>query len=135
MDRIQLASPLVAPTPGPDTGAPVRRLVAAGILGRTGGRTIRTVRTEAGTIGTVTRAGQARTTQLVLAVARHLATHRPGDVMTETARLTVALGIAKTAPACRPLLRLLPFPTGGTRGEYALRLRRITWATPAGGAR
>ncbi|MET8401410.1 hypothetical protein [Streptomyces sp900116325] len=31
-----------------------RRLIAVGILGRTNGRTVKTVRTEAGTTGTVT---------------------------------------------------------------------------------
>ncbi|MFD0344030.1 hypothetical protein ACFVH0_36090 [Streptomyces sp. NPDC127117] len=43
----------------PRTSAPAsspsdRRLIAVGILGRTNGRTVRTVRTEAGTTGTVT---------------------------------------------------------------------------------
>lgn len=62
------------------------------------------------------------------AIAAHLTEHRPTALMTEAARMTVALRIARTASDARPLLRRLPFPTGGiTRGEYALRLRRTAW--------
>ncbi|MFC9429279.1 hypothetical protein [Streptomyces sp. NPDC056987] len=109
-DRIRAAATLAAPTP------PARHLVAAGILSRAGSRT-------------VTHARRDRTAQLALAVVRHLAVHRPADAMTEAARMTVALRIAGTAAAARPLLALLPWPTAGiTRGEYALRLRKTAWA-------
>ncbi|MGW1840679.1 hypothetical protein [Streptomyces sp. NPDC002067] len=61
-------------------------------------------------------------------VAAHLTARRPSDLMTEAARMTVALGVTGTAAGAQPLLRRLPFPTGGiTRGEYALRLRRSAW--------
>ncbi|MFE2941011.1 hypothetical protein ACFXKG_18400 [Streptomyces sp. NPDC059255] len=126
-DRIRGTVVLAAPTP---PTSPARRLVATGILGRAGARTVRTVRTEAGTTGTVTPARQDRTAHLALAVARHLAAHRPGAPMTEAARLTIALRIAGTGAAARPLLAVLPWPTAGiTRGEYALRLRKTAWAS------
>ncbi|MFI5755646.1 hypothetical protein [Streptomyces sp. NPDC051569] len=79
---------------------------------------------------TLRAASPVRTSALLRAVADHLAAHRPDATMTEAARLTVTLGIAGSAVAARPLLRILPFPTGSiTRGEYALRLRKAAWAT------
>lgn len=61
----------------------------------------------------------------ITAVAEHLSRHRPTDRMTEAARMTVALNaVGSNAAAVRPVLRALPFPTGGiTRGEYARRVR------------
>ncbi|MEW1719800.1 hypothetical protein [Streptomyces sp. NPDC093109] len=63
------------------------------------------------------------------AITAHFETYRPEAVMTEAARMTVALGITGSAAASRPILRILPWPTGRiTRGEYALRLRKAAWA-------
>ncbi|MFG2225364.1 hypothetical protein [Streptomyces sp. NPDC048644] len=68
--------------------------------------------------------------QQLHAVAQHLTIRRPADPMTDAARMTISLRVARTAPAARPLLRRLPFPAGGiTRGEYALRLHRAAWGT------
>lgn len=106
-----------------------RRLIAVGIIGRTAGRTVRTVRTPAGTTGAVITTGQLHVQRQLHSVARHLQTYRPADTMTEGARLTVALGITGSAPASRPVLAALPFPTRGvTRGEYALHVRKAAWA-------
>lgn len=69
-------------------------------------------------------------------IARHLTLHRPTDVMQEPARMILALHTAGSAPASRPLLRLMPQPTSGiTRGEYALHLYRIAGPDFPGGAR
>lgn len=66
----------------------------------------------------------------VAAVAEHFTRNRPTDRMTDAARITVALvAVDGAAPAVRPVLRVLPFPTGGiTRGEYALRARKVAWS-------
>ncbi|MEV6102644.1 hypothetical protein [Nocardia sp. NPDC051981] len=56
-------------------------------------------------------------------IASHFTTHRPADPMTEAARMTVALRTAGSAAAARPVLRVLPFPTGQiSRGEYGRRV-------------
>lgn len=49
--------------------------------------------------------------------------------MTDAARMTVALIAAGgRAQAVRPLLEVLPFPTGGiSRGEYSIRIRKTAW--------
>ncbi|MFJ8855120.1 hypothetical protein [Streptomyces sp. NPDC102437] len=60
-------------------------------------------------------------------VGTHLTTHRPADPMTEAARMTVVLRTAGSAAAARPVLRFLPFPSGGvTRGEYGQRVLKVT---------
>ncbi|MFF8716184.1 hypothetical protein ACF07T_32835 [Streptomyces sp. NPDC015184] len=75
--------------------------------------------------------GSARTTKHLSAVGTHLTTHRPADPMTEAARMTVTLRTVGSATAARPILRHLPFPSGGvTRGEYGQRV-----LAQAGGAR
>ncbi|MEK8141758.1 hypothetical protein NKH18_01305 [Streptomyces sp. M10(2022)] len=53
------------------------------------------------------------------AVAEHLTRTRPTDKMTDAARMTVALvTVDGAAQAVRPVLRVLPFPTGGiSRGS------------------
>lgn len=69
-----------------------------------------------------------RPSALVAAVAAHLSEARPDAVMTEAARMTLALRVAGTPAAARPLLAALPFPEMGiTRGEFALRLRKVVW--------
>lgn len=65
----------------------------------------------------------------LIRIADHLTEHHPTDVMTEAARMTLALHTAGSATASRPLLQLMPWPTNGiTRGEYALHLNRIAHA-------
>ncbi|MFE5662435.1 hypothetical protein ACFQ7W_00695 [Streptomyces niveus] len=123
MDQKYLSTP--APQSAP---LPHRRLIAAGIIGRAAGRTVRTVRTQAGTTGAVTTTGQLHIQRQLRSIAQHLQAHRPADTMTEGARLAVALGITGSAPASRPVLAVLPFPARGvTRGEYALHVRKAAW--------
>ncbi|TXS78673.1 hypothetical protein [Streptomyces sp. sk2.1] len=75
--------------------------------------------------------GSAHTTKHLSAVGTHFTTHRPADPMTDAARMTVALRTVGSAAAARPVLRALPFPSGGvTRGEYGQRI-----LAQAGGAR
>ncbi|MGW2260092.1 hypothetical protein ACWCXE_20080 [Streptomyces sp. NPDC001780] len=100
-----------------------RRLVAAGIIRRRADRALPVPATTEGTTAA------PRTAALLRQIAEHLSTHRPTAPMTDGARLTVAFGIAGSAPAASPLLRMLPWPEPGiTRGEYALRLRKTAWA-------
>lgn len=69
------------------------------------------------------------TRRQLLVIAEHLTGTRPTDVMTEAARMILALHTAGSAPASRPLLALMPWPTAGiTRGEYGLLLRRTEHA-------
>ncbi|MEV8057164.1 hypothetical protein AB0P37_11695 [Streptomyces antimycoticus] len=80
--------------------------------------------------GTATAGTRHPVAGLLTAVAEHLAVHRPEQPMTEAARMTCALGTARTATAARPLLRVLPFPAGAvTRGAYAARLQEIAEGT------
>ncbi|MBK3596293.1 hypothetical protein, partial [Streptomyces sp. MBT51] len=66
----------------------------------------------------------------VAAIAEYLTQQRPVDRMTAAARMAVALkAVGSDTAAVHNVLYVLPFPTGRiTRGEYALRLRKLAWA-------
>ncbi|MEE1774469.1 hypothetical protein PUR34_41440 [Streptomyces sp. JV185] len=73
----------------------------------------------------------SRLANQLVTVAAHFATHRPAAPMTEAARMTLVLRTAGSAAAARPVLRALPFPSGGvSRGEYGQRI-----LTQVGGVR
>lgn len=114
-----------------------RRLIAVGILGRTAGRTVSTVRTAAGTTGTVTpptvTADDDDVREILHALADQLADGPHYRILTEADRLALILNQVTArhgygVPALnldREVRRYAPAVGWEiTHGEYALIVRR-----------